>query len=89
MVPAVLLPAFFVFQRAERLFFAVAHGLDAAGVDTLPDQLLFHRIRTACTEHQVVLFGEGGNRPMDDGIMARSSWKKKNNQGAKQRHKGQ
>jgi spermidine synthase len=51
---AVLLPAGFVFFHAERLFFAVADGLDAAGANSSGHQGSFHRAGALVAEGQVV-----------------------------------
>src|SRR5580704_6416493 len=51
---AVLLPAGFVFFHTERLFFAVADGLDARGIDSSRHKSALYRRSALVAESQVV-----------------------------------
>ena len=53
-VDSVLLPALFVVLRAEWLFLAVAHGLDALWGDPMLQERLLHRFRATASESNVV-----------------------------------
>src|SRR5579864_1564970 len=57
MPAAVLLPAGLVRLGAERLFLAVADGLDPAGVHAGPNQRVLYRVRAPVSQSQVVLGG--------------------------------
>ena len=72
---AILLPAAFVLFHAERLFLAVADGLDAAGADSSGGQGTLHCAGTLVAQSQVV-FGRAAavavslNREVDAGVLA-------------------
>jgi len=55
MSPPILLPAIVGVLSAEGLFLAHARGLDAARVQALRDQVIFHRLRAPVAQRQVVL----------------------------------
>ena len=56
-VDPILLPALFVVLGAERLFLAVADGLDALCGDPMLQERLLHRFRATGSEGNVVFLG--------------------------------
>src|SRR5713101_174221 len=57
LVPAILGPRFLVVTLSDRPLLAVGHGLDAARIDAVTDQVLLSRRRAPVTERQVVFVG--------------------------------
>src|SRR3989475_2769689 len=57
LVPAILGPRLLVVTLGDRPLLAVGHGLDAARIDAVTDQVLLGRRRAPVTERQVVFVG--------------------------------
>src|SRR6266513_248502 len=55
LVPAILRPRVLVVSLGQRPFFAVRHGLDAAAIDAVTDDVLLGRRRAPVTERLVVV----------------------------------